>query len=242
MWDLSCFWPRVAHPFSPPCYAERAVPDLYERLQFATSGPDRAILSGHSLGSFLSVAAIFRLRHTYRPAHPAEHSAASEPRTNVALLTYGSQLRYYWGRVFPAAFGTQVLGNSPATPQPGQPPGRLTLSRYEYPDSSSAALEPARDQTLAGQLRGDSSETTRWLNLYRLTDPLGFTVLGDDAGTADDAATRNWLDRPGVRDRLDRRRGSNASGSTGAQRIPAEQRLPPVGLDTHPAHAGTGAP
>ena len=70
LWDLSCFWPRVAHPFSPPCYAERAVPDLYERLQFATSGPDRAILSGHSLGSFLSVAAIFRLRHTYAARGP----------------------------------------------------------------------------------------------------------------------------------------------------------------------------
>lgn len=192
LWDLSCFWPRVAHPFSPPCYAERAVPDLYERLQFAVAGPNRALLSGHSLGSFLCVAAIFRLRHDYGEQPPE----GERPRANVALLTYGSQLRYYWGRVFAGAFGPQVLGTTPAAPAPGEPAGRLRPDVYEYPTESKATPPDVKPPDLAAQLDAGAPESSRWMNLYRLTDALGFTVLGDDAGSPASPLTRNWLDRP----------------------------------------------
>lgn len=202
LWDLSCFWPRVAHPFSPPCYAERAVPDLFERLRFATQGSDRALLAGHSLGSFLCVAAILRLQHTYPKVDDSRPLAVDEPgpRAHVALLTYGSQLRYYWGRVFPGAFGPQVLGNTPAAPQPGRPAGRLLLSRYEYPTRGSATTaqtRPSHATSVAEQLGAAAPESSRWINLFRLTDPLGFTVLRDDAGNSDtDDRARPLLDRP----------------------------------------------
>ena len=96
LWDVGTFWPRAAHPFAPPCYAERAVPDLSWRLSTwveATGG--RVVLSGHSQGSVLAAAAVWQL------------DAATRGR--VALLTYGSPLERLYGRWFPLCFGRAAL-------------------------------------------------------------------------------------------------------------------------------------
>ncbi|MBY8882484.1 hypothetical protein [Actinacidiphila acidipaludis] len=96
LWDVGTFWPRAAHPFAPPCYAERAVPDLSWRMASwtqATGG--RIIISGHSQGSVLAAAAVWQL-------DPAV-------RGRVALLTYGCPLARLYGRWFPAHFGTARL-------------------------------------------------------------------------------------------------------------------------------------
>ncbi|MFH8342045.1 hypothetical protein [Streptomyces sp. AM6-12] len=96
LWDVGTFWPRAAHPFAPPCYAERAVPDLTWRMATwtgATGG--RLVLSGHSQGSVLAAVAAWQLP-------PAA-------RSRVALLTYGSPLERLYGRWFPAHFGPAAL-------------------------------------------------------------------------------------------------------------------------------------
>ncbi|MEV0737875.1 hypothetical protein AB0I51_18300 [Streptomyces sp. NPDC050549] len=96
LWDVGTFWPRAAHPFAPPCYAERAVPDLTWRIATwtrATGG--RLVISGHSQGSVLAAAAAWQLK-------PAQ-------RKRVALLTYGSPLERLYGRWFPAHFGPAAL-------------------------------------------------------------------------------------------------------------------------------------
>ncbi|MGW2294249.1 hypothetical protein [Streptomyces violaceorubidus] len=98
LWDVGTFWPRAAHPFAPPCYAERAVPDLTWRMATwtrATGG--RLVISGHSQGSVLAAAASWQL----------EPSA----RRRVALLTYGSPLERLYGRWFPAHFGPEALAS-----------------------------------------------------------------------------------------------------------------------------------
>ncbi|MFF6783279.1 hypothetical protein [Streptomyces sp. NPDC012510] len=98
LWDVGTFWPRAAHPFAPPCYAERAVPDLTWRMATwtrATGG--RLVLSGHSQGSVLAAAAAWQLTPSVR--------------RRVALLTYGSPLERLYGRWFPAHFGPEPLAS-----------------------------------------------------------------------------------------------------------------------------------
>ncbi|WP_030685934.1 membrane protein [Streptomyces globisporus] len=96
LWDVGTFWPRAAHPFAPPCYAERAVPDLTWRMSSWTrSTGGRLVISGHSQGSVLAAAAVWQLQ-------PAT-------RSRVALLTYGSPLERLYGRWFPAYFGPEAL-------------------------------------------------------------------------------------------------------------------------------------
>lgn len=96
LWDVGTFWPRAAHPFAPPCYAERAVPDLTWRMCTWTGRTGgRLVISGHSQGSVLAAAAAWQLP-------PAT-------RRRVALLTYGSPLERLYGRWFPAYFGPVAL-------------------------------------------------------------------------------------------------------------------------------------
>ncbi|MFD3818873.1 hypothetical protein ACFWRZ_27760 [Streptomyces rubiginosohelvolus] len=97
LWDVGTFWPRAAHPFAPPCYAERAVPDLASRMSAWTSTTPRGrlVISGHSQGSVLAASAVWQLPDATRP--------------RVALLTYGSPLERLYGRWFPAYFGPAPL-------------------------------------------------------------------------------------------------------------------------------------
>jgi hypothetical protein len=96
LWDVGTFWPRAAHPFAPPCYAERAVPDLTWRMATWTRRTGgRLVISGHSQGSVLAAAAVWQLDSHTRP--------------RVALLTYGSPLERLYGRWFPAYFGPGML-------------------------------------------------------------------------------------------------------------------------------------
>ncbi|MCX4536894.1 hypothetical protein OHA79_08320 [Streptomyces sp. NBC_00841] len=96
LWDVGTFWPRAAHPFAPPCYAERAVPDLASRMSGWTGRTrGRLVISGHSQGSVLAASAVWQL-----PAGA---------RKRVALLTYGSPIERLYGRWFPAYFGPGPL-------------------------------------------------------------------------------------------------------------------------------------
>lgn len=109
VWDLTTFWPRTAHPLAPPCSAERSVPQLVEHIANWTRMDRRVVVSAHSQGSVLAVAALAQL--------------SPQERTHVRLLTYGSPLRRLYGRYFPAYFGTKVLEHVLAdlTPDTGEP-------------------------------------------------------------------------------------------------------------------------
>ncbi|MCW3843504.1 hypothetical protein ONA70_25700 [Micromonospora yasonensis] len=94
LWDLGSFFPRTTHPFAPPCYAERAVPELARRVS-ALCREQKVLLSGHSHGAALAAAAILQL--------------PPETLRRVALLTYGSPLRRLYGHLMPAYFGDDAM-------------------------------------------------------------------------------------------------------------------------------------
>ncbi|MGN9807372.1 hypothetical protein [Micromonospora sp. L32] len=94
LWDLGDFWPRTVHPFAPPCYAARAVPELVKRVS-ALAAQGGVIISGHSHGSVLAAATILQLPPAVLP--------------RIALLTHGSPLRRLYAGLYPAYLGGRTL-------------------------------------------------------------------------------------------------------------------------------------
>ncbi|MGI5520563.1 hypothetical protein ACQEUX_06375 [Micromonospora sp. CA-259024] len=95
LWDLGTFWPRAAHPFAPPCYAERAVPELTRRITYLVERGESVLLAGHSHGSVLLAATVLQL-----PPRITER---------IALLTYESPLQRMYAPLFPAYVDDEVL-------------------------------------------------------------------------------------------------------------------------------------
>jgi hypothetical protein len=103
LWDVATFWPRQVHPLGPPCYAERAVPEVALRATYFRDGDDQSpepgfeprdvVLSAHSQGSIIAAAALLQMADT----------------SAMALLSYGSPLRRLYRAYFPTYFGDPAL-------------------------------------------------------------------------------------------------------------------------------------
>ncbi|BEL03263.1 hypothetical protein Q0Z83_014540 [Actinoplanes sichuanensis] len=93
LWDVGTFWPRAFHPFAPPCYAERAVPDLQRRIRWLRDNGNQVVLVGHSQGSVLAATAL-----------------AQQPDTDTVLITFGSPLTSLYGWGFPAYINGDLCG------------------------------------------------------------------------------------------------------------------------------------
>jgi hypothetical protein len=192
LWDLLCFLPRAGHPFGPPSYAERAVPELDDRIRTWLAAPSvlrrRVIVSAHSMGVVLAIATLF-----------ARYAAEDAPLRNVGLLTYGAQPRPYFGRFFPELFGPRVLGtrSSLGPKLLGADPWLRTIERDEGGRTETFS-GPSTSPTLTQLL------TTRgrpaWVSLWRRTDFLGFPVHSyRDAGNPLDRGAAEVLPGPYVR-------------------------------------------
>jgi hypothetical protein len=220
LWDVGTFWPRAAHPLAPPCYAERAVPDLSWRIgTWIDRTGGRVVVSGHSQGSVLAAAAVWQLD---RPT-----------RSHVALLTHGSPLARLYGRWFPMYFGPRALGllhrDMPcwrnlwrATDPIGGP--------VDVPDSSL----PDGAGPDAGALAGDPAGELLPVDRGPLLDPLHYgrnlhcplpePLLGHSDYAADPAYQE---ERHGLYRRLCRGRASAPPPRTAE---PARPAGPPVAL------------
>jgi hypothetical protein len=125
LWDVFTFWPRAVHPLAPPCYAERAVPELVDRIRLLTGHGSRDIDDAVHIGAEAERADLRRTRGLTVPPGPVLLTGYSqgsviaaaaiaqlppEVRQNVALLTLACPARRLHGRAFPAFFGAQQLG------------------------------------------------------------------------------------------------------------------------------------
>jgi hypothetical protein len=96
LWDVAAFWPRSYHPFSPPCHAERAVPDLQRRMWMLHDIGRKLILVAHGQGAMLATAALVQ---------PGCRPADDRP----ALVTLGSTVGGLYSCAFPAYLTPDLL-------------------------------------------------------------------------------------------------------------------------------------
>ena len=176
-WDIICFFPRAGHPFTPPCYSERAVPEIKKRVRHFLSDEHKAghdpyvILSAHSMGATIAVATIFSLhddelwlqkRADQDAAHALEKDHL-EPNPRIALLTHGVQLRPYFSRFFPEVFGSRVLGIR-GTRGPAlfrlDPWSKQVVDEARVDDAEFTLPEGDNPLTLVNLLGGDSFQAS----------------------------------------------------------------------------------
>ena len=177
LWDVGTFWPRAAHPFAPPCYAERAVPELVDRLRILTGtvpeteptgvrpsqDPAAQQLIAHKVNSEaaqspgLSIPVGDVLLTGYSQgcilATAAVEQLPGPTKAKVALLTLANPARRLYGRAFPAYFG----------------PNSLQALR------SLLTVQVAGDDGPGP----DGHELVRWKNLRRPTDYIGSWVFDE---------------------------------------------------------------
>lgn len=202
LWDLACAVPRAAHPLGPPCYGERVVPEVLARVRWWLSeegtlrGLSRSrrgvVLSAHSLGGVISVAAILGAPwdgETTRDGDPWDGKVPPDelapdqqgdwvvPR--MALITYGTQLRAYFSRFFPELFGPDVLGVSaaPRSHLRSSDPWAKDWAPDDQPFTVPAPLPGSVRHLLSQPPPVDGEARPRWYSLWHLTDYLGFPLV-----------------------------------------------------------------
>ncbi len=194
VWDIACYLPQTGHPFGPPCYAERAVPEIAGRLNSWLRRPDRhAVLAAHSMGGVLAVSSLGLL---------ASCESTRAQLSRISLLTFGVQLRPFFGRMLPDLLGPDVLGIQPAR-HPRLFAADPWTSDFVAQGTAQALpkYSPSSEQPAVGVLDGtlvgdgvDAGTPVRWVSLWRASDFLGFPVMST-AVDPDDRSWHNDIDR-----------------------------------------------
>jgi hypothetical protein len=186
LWDVGTFWPRAVHPLAPPCYAERAVPEVVDRIRLLTGHitddphdianlkheagrpglertkgltvpPGPLLLTGYSQGSVIAPAVVAQLPMDVLP--------------EVALLTLACPAQRLYGRAFPAYFGQRQL----------------------------TELAKLLDAAAPGQDAGPEPENPkpgRWKNLRRRSDYIGSFIFTEPRPELTDAYLQAHIDQP----------------------------------------------
>lgn len=128
-WDVVTFWPRACHPFGPPSYGERAVPELVTRIRRIAGGtydggeggehdPARAQQAAQSVPEPLASTVIHEQHSAvllvgYSQGSPISVAVVAQlpedVRNRIALLTLAAPVHRLYGRAFPAFYGPKQL-------------------------------------------------------------------------------------------------------------------------------------
>lgn len=146
LWDIATFWPRAAHPFMPPCYAERIVPQLLDKIN-SQEADEQIVCSAHSQGSVIGTAMLMQL-----PTSRLERTY---------YLTYGTQLTRLFGRIFPRYLGRNAKDQLAALLDEAAPRWTSLWRRTDFLgwqlDVTKVANNEVRDPPLLGPLPHDVS-------------------------------------------------------------------------------------
>ncbi len=175
LWDVATFWPRAVHPLAPPCYGERAIPEVVDRIRLLTGRGHRdpgdsaqllsdagqpdldrspglvvpcgpVLLTGYSQGTIIAAAIVAQL--------------PGAARRDIALLTLACPTRRVYGRAFPEYFGEDQIG------------------------------------MLHAFLGGSEGTIGRWRNLVRRSDYLGSWIFRDPEPRRDHGYLQANVDQP----------------------------------------------
>jgi hypothetical protein len=138
LWDLASFWPRLSHPLAAPCYAERTVPDLVERVSWYVRNDTGVVLAGHSQGTVIGSAAVLQLK-----AADQQNAEQQLVLPSVGLMTFGCVLRRLYSRFFPAYFGTPTFASIADALRPNSAAATLPRWRnlWRYSDYLGSPVE-----------------------------------------------------------------------------------------------------
>jgi hypothetical protein len=185
LWDVGTFWPRSYHPLSPPCYTERAIPELQRRMWWLHDNSGRVTLVAHSQGAMIATAAL--VQPGCRPRHDYP-----------ALITFGSPVckLYSWG--FPAYVDHKLL-------QPLMPGGTAQLNdwrNFYYP------TDPIGGSTAPDLTAADSDPVNQ-----EFPDPAGCYYLYGQPPPAPQGHSGYWAD-PRVWERINAVSAAQAISAT----------------------------
>jgi hypothetical protein len=153
-WDISTFWPRSFHPLAPPSYAERAVPELQNRIRRLLGGqdgrPGSVLLLGHSQGSILVTAALASL------TEGRDHPGDIDLHQRLGVITYGCPISRLYASSFPAYFNEPLVRGA------------------------AWKVHAERFQRRAGQ--GPQDADAGWWNAWRYTDYIAAGPVSEGTG------------------------------------------------------------